>query len=272
MMGNPDDASARGAVYLFYGWEHPEWITMDTTDAHVTLLGDAPGDLAGLDLSGGGDTDGDGSDDVVIGAPGASDYAGLAYVVLGGKLPSSLELAGDADARLTGEKAQDHAGHAVAMGGDADGDGYDDILVGAHYAGDSMPESGRVYLLHGPVTGDVSLAQADTTYEGESSHDYAGVSLDFVPDVDGDGTDEVLIGAYYADHHDRREGAAYLVFGGGEAGLVGLGQADWKLGGSEENDYAGSAVAGVEDMDGDGAGELLIVSGLVTYIIYGSEL
>jgi len=98
---------------------------------------------------------GDGYDDVLIGAPGINsalgDDAGAAYLLYGpvrGTFGSS-----GADAQLQGEKYSDHAGTSVSIVGDVDGDGYDDLLVGAYGADDRGEKSGNAYLFYGPVVG-----------------------------------------------------------------------------------------------------------------------
>jgi hypothetical protein len=115
-----------------------------------------------------GDLDGDGHDDIVVGSQGDDTdgtNAGAVYVMLG-PLSGTIDLSA-ADAKLTGEAAYDQAGFAVA-GGDLDGDGIGDILVGAHTNDAAADGSGSVYLLHGPVTGSASLGTADAILVGES--------------------------------------------------------------------------------------------------------
>ncbi len=104
-----------------------------------------------------------------------------------------------ADAKLVGEEPRDWVGASVSGAGDVDGDGHDDLLVGApHQVGGGL-RGGAAYLVLGPVTGSRDLGLADAKLLGEESSDYAGVSVSGAGDVDGDGHDDLLVGARYVE-------------------------------------------------------------------------
>jgi hypothetical protein len=191
-----------GAAYLVSG---PLSGTIDLSAAHATFLG-ARGEEAGYAVSGAGDMDGDGTADVVIGAPGY----GVTYLVLG---PVSgtidLELA---DGFLVGEGPYDLAGNSVSDAGDVDADGHDDLLIGARDNASSLIDQGAAYLVLGPVTGTVDLAAADAKISGETWDDMPGYCVSGAGDVDADGHDDWLIGAG-AMFERPSSGAACTVLG-----------------------------------------------------------
>jgi hypothetical protein len=132
-----------------------------------------------------------------------------------GCVPASGSLSA-ADATYTGEAAYDYAGYSVSGAGDVDGDGFDDLLVGARYNDANGIDAGAAYLVLGSATpGDLTLSAADAKYSGEAAYDYAGYSVSGAGDVDGDGLDDLVVGAYGDDAGGASAGAAYLVLAPG---------------------------------------------------------
>ena len=91
-----------------------------------------------------------------------------------------------------GANIGDYAGYDVNIISDVNSDGYDDILVGA-YGFDKdgppdIPDVGATYLIHGPISGDISLDQADAIFVGEGEEDYSGWSTVGGADFTGDGS------------------------------------------------------------------------------------
>jgi len=157
---------------------------------------------------------------------------------------------------LEGLAAGDRAGYALTVAGDTNGDGYQDLLVGAFYADDTDSDEGVAYLLHGPLDGSSSLATADAVFVGESASDAAGGTLARAGDVDGDGLDDMLVGAWNDSTGGTSAGAAYLVLGG-VSGTLDLGSADAKLYGTATSS-AGASLGSCGDLTGDGTPDLLI--------------
>ncbi|MCB9746365.1 MAG: FG-GAP repeat protein [Alphaproteobacteria bacterium] len=230
----------------------------DLGDATAIFHGEGRNDRAGDDLAGAGDLNGDGLDDLIVGALGDDDAgtgAGAAYI-LHGPMSGSGSLA-NADAKLVGEAWYDYAGDAVAGGHDVDGDGYDDLLIGAKSSDRAATDAGAIYLVLGPVVSSASLSTADGILLGEADYDYAGYDVAMPGDVNADGFADLLVGAHYEDSGGNAAGAAYLVLGP-LSGQLSLSDADAKLTGVATDDEAGAALAGAGDVNDDGYIDLLV--------------
>ncbi len=241
-----------GEVYLFYGIEDP---ISSVGSAGAILQGAGNYDYAGYDLAGPGDVSGDGVPDLLVGAPSDSFHGlpGQAYL-MHGPLTGTVSLS-TAQAILMGPTANSFAGNDVDAGGDVDGDGQADFLVGADcetVRGTTMV--GASYLVLGPISGTIDLADADAILQGEDQFDYAGRAA-FAGDLDADGHDDIVVGA---PNHDSK-GSVYVVYGP-STGTRSLASADAELTGEWDYIDAGSDVDGAGDVDGDGFDDLLVGS------------
>jgi len=185
---------------------------------------------------------------------------------------------GDADASFEGESSGDSVGWDVVGAGDVNGDGYADFLIGAygHNASSNMTDTGKVYLLLGRREADwgkgFDLANADASFIGEAAYDYAGYALASAGDVNGDGYDDFVVGAYSNDQNGDRAGKAYLFLGRQAADWgknVSLTRADASFLGEWASDYAGYALAGAGDVNGDGFEDFLIGAYGNDDVLYG---
>ena len=166
----------------------------------------------------------------------------------------------------------------MAGAGDVNDDGVTDVLVGAMLDDTTDGSSGAAYLLYGPVTGMLNLADADSKITGEAAFDYAGGSLASAGDVDDDGYDDILVGAHGADGSaGNNTGAAYLLYGP-ITGDLNLASAGARLEGVNPGDEAGFSVAGPGDVNYDGYDDMVIGAvsddsggndGGASYLVFG---
>ncbi|MFN7144154.1 MAG: MopE-related protein, partial [Myxococcota bacterium] len=198
----------------------------------------------------GGDIDAtSGADEWLCGAPTATSWTGAVHVYSGTSTTAT--------ATLLGETITDYAGQSVAGGGDVDGDGFDDVWVGAWRDDDTGTDAGALYLVHAPVSGSYALRDADAKIRGDAAEDYLGYGSRMPGDVDGDGHDDILVGAHGVDTGGSLAGALYVVTSPA-SGTVGS-RAVATIIGEDADDYLGYENAGaVGDIDGDGELDLVI--------------
>jgi hypothetical protein len=219
--GYPDlligTASAARPAYLIHG---PLTGTVELREEGVSFVRDDE-DIAETAVAGGGDIDGDGRSEILIGSPlaqgvAAGDFTGAAYLFYSsyGPLSGTVDLEKERHAWLTGETEGHRAGNAVALVGDVNGDGRGDLLVGADSYGESSTSvRGAAYLFYSMPEGQVPLADAEAILKGQIG-DGAGSSLGALGDPDGDGYYDLLVGAPYSSAEEQEAGALYLLRGG----------------------------------------------------------
>jgi hypothetical protein len=248
-----DGGDNAGAAYLLRGPIHG---VRELSTADAKLIGETAGDRAGINGGNAGDVDGDGEDDLIVTADlndeGGTD-AGAAYLFYY-SVNGNVDLSG-ADAKLTGESAEDYAGQAASPAGDVDGDGFADLLVGAIGDDEGGTNAGAIYLVYGPVHGTLGLASAaGAKFVGEEASDQAGYLSRSSGDMDADGFDDIFVGACYNAEGGSRAGANYVIYGPAY-GTIDLSAASAKLIGEGANDKLGGPAIG--DFDGDGFDDMM---------------
>ncbi|MBC8072195.1 MAG: FG-GAP repeat protein, partial [Deltaproteobacteria bacterium] len=295
-------ADDEGRVFVVFGKADTAAVTLATLEADgagFVIEGIAIDDLAGWSVGGGSDIDGDGLDDVIVGAPQADGNAvgnsGRVFVVHGkaDSLPVDLAdvVAGNGGFAIDGIALEDHAGDAVAGLGDVDGDGLEDLAIGVPQANIGGGNSGRAFVVLGrtatsPIElADVVLGEGGFAIEGTAGLDQLGDAVAGAGDVDGDGRADLVLGAPGAEDGANLQGRSYVVLGR-DAGAPALasdiasGIGGFVIDGESEGDLSGWSVGGGIDVDGDGLGDVLVgaqnadyaasVAGR-SYVVYGSS-
>ena len=284
-----------GSTYVVFGKSGNFTSNIDLSSLNIRdgfrIDGESAGDYSGISVSGAGDVNGDGYDDIIIGAyhadPNGSN-SGSTYVIFGDEngFASDINLSdiargdGSVGFRLDGERASDNSGHSVSSAGDVNGDGYDDIIIGARFADLNGSNSGSSYVVFGKENGfdaTMNLSELDgrdgSRINGESAGDWSGNSVSSAGDVNGDGYDDIIIGAPKANPNGSDSGSSYVVFGkasGFDATIelsaiaTGNGSAGFRLDGENvgyEGSYvlpAGDFISSAGDFNGDGYDDIII--------------
>jgi hypothetical protein len=254
LVGDPsytNGESTEGRVLVYYGAGSPPSGFANWSATQVAE--DDPG--LGWSVAPAGDVNGDGFDDVLVGAPTYFDWTtpgatnnGLVMLFLGHPGGPSTYY----DWAMVGAD-NDALGYSVAAS-DLNGDGYSDVIVGAPTAAGDF---GEVRIWYGSASGP-SFGAPDVTLTGTNFRSRFGHCVAAAGDVNGDGYPDMLVGA--PNDQDpvspvTNEGRAYLYAGGG-GGLVTTPL--WSKSGGQANGHLGFSVAGAGDMDGNGFGDIVI--------------
>jgi len=247
-------ALGANSSYIYYGGN-----SMDNT-ADVTITGETAGTFFGCSVAGVGDVNNDTYADVIVGAFAYNSYRGRAYVYYGNSIMDNT-----ADIILDGELTMDYFGNSVSGAGDVNNDGYHDVIVGSYgWNGVDMdPYTGRAYIYFGGSPMDNT---ADVTITGEGGETYTGYSVSDAGDVNNDGFDDIIVGAF---NYNFGTGRAYLYFGGSSMDNI----VDITMTGEGTGHGFGKSVSGVGDVNNDNFSDVLVGApgNNRGYIFYGGS-
>jgi hypothetical protein len=274
------------------------------------INGIALGDGLGGSVSGAGDINGDGIDDVIIGARNATANgnasAGQSYVIFGSRSgfnPSINvnSLNGSNGFAINGINRLDYSGFSVSGAGDINGDGIDDLIIGATSTDVILQGADQCYVVFGSRNGfgpafNLSSLNGRNgfTLNSVGLADNLGISVSRAGDINGDGIDDLIVGASGANPNGKSNaGQSYVVFGSrsGFSSAFNLSSLNGRNGfaingvagadNSSDGDYSGGSVSAAGDVNGDGVDDLIVgadradangkrASGQ-SYVIFGSR-
>ena len=304
----PGLAGYTGVTYVIYGSaaltssQSISLTNVGTSVAGFVISGWQAGEKSGTSVSSAGDFNGDGKADLLVGAhlnSTGGTYAGATYVILGKSDNTAVNLANinnnSGGFVILGENSNDFSGISVSSGGDINGDGLGDLIVGAMIKDEtSTTHPGKTYVVFGRTTANatIDLGQLGTggfTIVSTDTKDSSGFNVSSAGDINGDGLADIILGARQRTESGvLRVGQSYVVYGKANTTQINLtdvanNQGGFAIIGQGTADLTGYAVSAAGDVNGDGLADLMVgaygydaASSLLvetgrTYIIFGSK-
>jgi large repetitive protein len=297
-----------GVTYVIYGSaaltssQSISLTNVGTSVAGFVISGWQAGEKSGTSVSSAGDFNGDGKADLLVGAhlnSTGGTYAGATYVILGKSDNTAVDLANinnnSGGFVILGENSNDFSGISVSSGGDINGDGLGDLIVGAMIKDEtSTTHPGKTYVVFGRTTANATidlgqLGAGGFTIVSTDAKDSSGFNVSSAGDINGDGLADIILGARQRTESGvLRVGQSYVVYGKANTTQINLtdvanNQGGFAIIGQGTADLTGYAVSAAGDVNGDGLADLMVgaygydaASSLLvetgrTYIIFGSK-
>ncbi len=252
-----------GAAFLFLG-SASGIASGNPATAAAQLESDQANAEVGVSVAGAGDVNGDGYADVIVGAQfysAGQSFEGAAFVFLGSASGISSGNPATAAAQLESDQVDAELGRSVAGAGDVNGDGYADVIVGAHRYDAGETEEGAAFVFLGSASGIASgnPATAAAQLESDQAGANLGQSVAGAGDVNGDGYADVVVGARNFQAGQTLEGAAF-VFLGSASGIASGNPATAAAQLEADQVFAqlGVSVAGAGDVNDDGYADVIV--------------
>jgi hypothetical protein len=257
-----------GKSYVIFGKTDGTAIDLSAIDTRGFVInGEMGNDGSGYSVSTAGDVNGDGLDDLIVGAwrfSGVNNQyvlPGKSYVIFGKTDGTAINLSAIASGTggfgITGVDWDSHSGSSVSTAGDVNGDGLDDLIIGAPNTKIDRLYKGKSFVIFGKADGTaIDLSAIGTggfVINGENSNNYSGHSVSSAGDVNGDGLDDLIVGAFGISK-------SYIIFGKKDSTTIELSAIASGTGGFviNGNSYNGKSVSSAGDVNGDGLDDLIV--------------
>ena len=229
-------------------------VTIDplSTTPALILESDQAGALMGYSVASAGDVNGDGYNDVIVGAyqyDNGQAGEGAAFVYHGSASGISMTPA----STIESNQADANIGYSVASAGDVNGDGYGDVIVGARYYDNGQIDEGAAFVYHGSANG-ISTTPA-SILESNQADARMGRCVALAGDVNGDGYSDVIVDASRFDNGQIDEGAAF-VYHGSASGVITTPAVMMEC--NQAGAWMGNSVATAGDVNGDGYSDVIV--------------